>query len=297
MAFAMTDAWRLHWQRRDERVEDQLEGIMFRDKADAATYRKQCGTSWHDMFTHWEVQQKNAISGHATKTVVWRCLGSCGGLGDRLRGILTSFSLALVTGRAFFIDHPSPAPLKDFFRLAQPGLSWSFEQSMLQGRSVLEESFLNHVAPPLGSYSEANLTLYDAYDVIIQSNNFWRPFDVLQNPGVNFADSLLSLEQHVLAGCVLNYLLVPVADLQDEIEQLKKTVTVTDQRILAVQVRTGDGQIKNKSWLEELLKHYTACVEQLQSGTNTTYRVFLTTDSEEVVHDMRIVDPDVLTLI
>lgn len=40
----------------------------------------------------------------------------CGGMGDRFRGIISTFLIALVTGRRFQIYHPHPAPLESALR-------------------------------------------------------------------------------------------------------------------------------------------------------------------------------------
>eukprot|EP00928_Gymnodinium_smaydae_P053892 TRINITY_DN37785_c0_g1_i2.p1 TRINITY_DN37785_c0_g1~~TRINITY_DN37785_c0_g1_i2.p1 ORF type:complete len:870 (-),score=123.91 TRINITY_DN37785_c0_g1_i2:26-2635(-) len=47
------------------------------------------------------------------RVLVYRCtsLGFCGGHGDRLNGLLGVLILAIVSGRAFFIDSPRPVPL------------------------------------------------------------------------------------------------------------------------------------------------------------------------------------------
>lgn len=268
---------------------------MFQDNDNAVAYRSQCGTGWHRLFARWESQQKNAMRDDSTKAIVWRCAGSCGGFGDRLRGILTSFALALVTDRAFFIDHPNPAPLQDFFQVAKPHISWVFNQSLLQGRSVLEENFLNHVTPPLGLYSQADLTSYEAYDVVVQINNFWRPFDILHNPSLRHVDKFRALNEHTLAGCMLNYLLVPMPDLQRQVQDMKQAAIIRQQHVLAVQVRTGDSQSKNETLLKELLQYYELCIQNLQTTGNETYQLFLTTDAEQVLELMKDAHPDMIS--
>ncbi|CAE7626796.1 unnamed protein product, partial [Symbiodinium pilosum] len=58
------------------------------------------------------------------KMLVYSCqpFAQCGGHGDRLNGIITAFLLAVLTGRAFFIDSESPLPLQ---LLLQPrGIDW-----------------------------------------------------------------------------------------------------------------------------------------------------------------------------
>ena len=50
------------------------------------------------------------------RTVIYKCELFCGGLGDRLRGIISSYLLALVSDRYFFIDMKYPCPITNFFQ-------------------------------------------------------------------------------------------------------------------------------------------------------------------------------------
>lgn len=58
------------------------------------------------------------------KTVTYTCESVCGGLGDRLRGIITTYFLALVTDRHFMINMKHPCNLAEFL---EPNLhNWTF---------------------------------------------------------------------------------------------------------------------------------------------------------------------------
>ena len=274
---------------------DQLETIMFADTSDAQVYRTQCGQNWPHIFRFWEQQQFRALDGDTSiKAIVWRCRGGCGGLGDRQRGILTSFMLAMVTGRAFFVDSIFPTPLRHYFRVANPVLHWTFSDDLIFGRSCLEEEFTNG-DPSIGDYAIANLSRYDEYDVVIQTNNYWQPFHVLRNPSLpKSMMPLRSYADHVLAGCILNYLLVPSSELQQQVSRVRRLLAANTQQLLAVQVRTGDHQAKNLTVIEALTRHFKSCVAAIQDSSSQKYRVFLTTDSEEVEHLLRAAYPDLV---
>jgi hypothetical protein len=47
----------------------------------------------------------------------YRCAGFCGGLGDRVRGAITTFYLALVNGRCFGMDWSHPVNVANFFHV------------------------------------------------------------------------------------------------------------------------------------------------------------------------------------
>ena len=269
-----------------------LEQIMFADELDALEYKTNCGADWHRLFAGWEQRQRSAIDREpGVKVIVWRCRQLCGGLGDRQRGILTSFTLALATNRAFFIDSEDPVPLQHFFHVANPGLHWTFDDSLLDGRDHMEEDFMNGL-PAIGDFSTANLSYYDDYDVVIQHNNFWRPLNVLRNPSLRSVRLFQSFEDHVLAGCMLNYLLVPAHDLQMQVHHSRTNATKENRYVLALQVRTGDSQSKNDTVLERVVQYFEDCADRIQRASRKTFRIFLTTDSVGVVDRFAALHPD-----
>ena len=251
---------------------------MFAGEVEAHNHKISCGPHWHNLFSTWERRQRQALNGEAgVQVIVWRCHEICGGLGDRQRGILTSFTLAIMTDRAFFIDSPHPVPLQHYFRVASPDLHWVFDEILLANRSVFEESFMDSF-PGIGDYAHANLSFYDAYDVVIQKNNFWKPLSILQNPSLQSHKVLRSYPAHILAGCMLNYLLSPVIELQLAVQQMKSR----SENIIAVQIRSGDSQAKNLTVLHDVVHHFQKCVNMVSQLSKSEYSVFLTTDSEEV---------------
>ncbi|UJR27645.1 hypothetical protein I4U23_008926 [Adineta vaga] len=58
-------------------------------------------------------------SSDKTPSITYRCRASCGGWGDRLRGITSAYLLAILSRRRFYIDMPFPCNLTTFL---QPNL-------------------------------------------------------------------------------------------------------------------------------------------------------------------------------
>ncbi len=272
----------------------QLERLMFADQEETARYRSNCGPEWHQLFSKWEQQQRKALMGETrVKIVVWRCEKICGGLGDRQRGILTSFALALVTNRAFFIDSQSPVPLQHYFHLASPDLHWVYREGLLTNRSILEETFMDTL-PHVGDFAIANLSYYDAYDIVIQKNNFWKPLSILQNPSWQPVKTTRMYSPHTLAGCMLNYLLSPAAELQNLVQQMKAQQLSKGREIMAIQIRSGDSQSKNSTVLDDLVTHFRSCMMNVSRMSNALFSVFLTTDSTEIEKRFQAIYPDLL---
>jgi hypothetical protein len=66
------------------------------------------------------LQQANIKS---NTTLIYKCESYCGGFGDRLRGIISSYFLSLLSNRHFIIDMPFPCPITNFL---QPNLyNWN----------------------------------------------------------------------------------------------------------------------------------------------------------------------------
>lgn len=266
---------------------------MFLDFRQLRAFRSNCGSDWHKLFASWETHQAAALRGDAsTKLIIWRCTEVCGGLGDRQRGILTSFALALVTGRAFFIDSQKPVPFHKYFAVANSELHWIFEDRLLQGRSVLEESFMDSL-PSIGDYSDADLSYYDKFEVVIQKNNFWKPLSILKNPSISSRHAFQFYDPHVLAGCILNYLLVPERDIQLQIHQVLEHEKDQNREIIAMQVRSGDNQVKNATVLSALVSSFRSCIADIPTSSALT--PFLTTDSTEVVDQFKTYSTNLLT--
>merc|ERR1719329_378221 len=56
---------------------------------------------------------KSLRNGHCVPSLVYVCEKNCGGIGDRMSGIISAFYLAVALDRAFFIDYKSPFPLTE----------------------------------------------------------------------------------------------------------------------------------------------------------------------------------------
>ena len=68
---------------------------------------------------------KRLRKGESVKVLVYTCHGGCGGLGDRLSGMLSAFYVAVATERLFLIDHTSPVHLN--ITLLPANINWNAE--------------------------------------------------------------------------------------------------------------------------------------------------------------------------
>ena len=62
---------------------------------------------FHQFYTRFECASSGRLSG----AVVFSCALLCGGLADRLKGVLTALVLALLTRRRLYVDMTHPLPI------------------------------------------------------------------------------------------------------------------------------------------------------------------------------------------
>ena len=69
---------------------------------------------WLLEYASWHAEQLNLLrSGYDIPLLVYTCTGGCGGVGDRLSGMLSVFYAAVATKRLFLIDHTVPFALNE----------------------------------------------------------------------------------------------------------------------------------------------------------------------------------------
>lgn len=95
---------------------------------------------------------------NAPRVLVWRCIPagrrSCGGVGDRMRGIRLSFLLAVLSNRAFFIEWPTkPYPL--LAALVPAHLDWTLPTAL--------SSILPHNDAPQDETMHAHIDWYTSF--------------------------------------------------------------------------------------------------------------------------------------
>ena len=176
--------------------------------------------------------------------LIYRCGQQCGGFGDQVRGIVTTFLLALLTDRAFLIDHPHQLYKYLDFE-TNLNATWKYSEDDITKDLSLTLEFL------IGSYpvSKYRFRTENFHETLspgvhamqinlpIQNYLLWNPHleEGIRKYGldkINYLD---------LTGCVLQNVLVPKDSLLAAFEAAKKYLEpfftvgihidgVTDQR-------------------------------------------------------------------
>ncbi|KAJ9456977.1 putative membrane-associated protein [Diplonema papillatum] len=159
----------------------------------------------------------------------------CGGTGDRMRGIVTSLFLAMVTGRRFRLYSPYPAPLTVFYDEAV--IKWHVSNESEVSHIPVDSSlmrlnkhakFMKHLAKPET----------DRIDLRVQANSFEPTNYALAEPRLRAVIAKMGL-----AGCGLNCFYACLFDLlfvpTEETRASVAAVTRGKPAFLGLQVRVS----------------------------------------------------------
>ena len=104
----------------------------------------------------------------SNKTMIYSCRSFCGGWGDRLRGILSVYVLALLTDRRFLIDMSYPC---DLLKVVEPNaVNWTWsEPSRQANRSQL---IINTMASWRAAYRGEIATMIKSKDIVKDWSNY-----------------------------------------------------------------------------------------------------------------------------
>lgn len=109
------------------------------------------------------------------KYVIFLCDGrrSCGGWGDRQRGLVGTFLLALVTGRRFGLNMSVPCEVSNFYRPSQ--YNWVVPESELVNKTSIVLDDVNSVLKLTGRLLKMDFNAEYPQDVVFIRNNaeYW----------------------------------------------------------------------------------------------------------------------------
>ena len=234
--------------------------------------------------------QTDFIRRRQGKALIWKCGDICGGFGDRLRGIISTFLLAVLTDRAFLIDHSRPANLADFFDFHPSlGSSWKFQQSFIDGMDVTSEFNIDQYKS--GKYRYRTENFHDSIksrvhimqtNIPVQSYLLWNPHleENIRRYGldkINYID---------LTGCLMSAVLSPHGEILTAFQRARRYLD--NYYVIGLQIRTGgdntevwkdDERVKRSE-----IGYFWDCAQLLENKRQDSRPVkwFITTDSEKV---------------
>ena len=225
------------------------------------------------------------------KTLIYACKSFCGGFGDRMLGIMTSYVLALITDRHFMIDMTHPLDVVEFLR---PNLyNWTFvKPKNSTPRSSISVSAIDFPYEFLSNmHSRPFQREWIKYDDITLFTNLDLVADILRNPFVQKAPIVAMLAEHLprvqmnthrLFPLLFDILFSPtpriVKTLQPILEPIQNGCT-----LICLHVRMGsnpsnplDGEFKDRG---SAVNDTLSFLNQSKWMDDSTSRLFVTSDS------------------
>ena len=241
-----------------------------------------------DMSLLWTRRQDDNATG---KTLTYSCKSLCGGFGDRMRGIMVGYILALITDRHFMIHMTFPIDLVEFLR---PNLyHWTFvklkddkSRSSISMYSIgTAEGFLSNM------HSRPFQEEWAKYDDIVLVTNIDLVADILRNPFVQKTPIVellakhmprVQLNMHSLFPLVFDILFSPTPRIVDALQPILEPIQ-SGCTLVCSHVRIGgnpsnplDAEFKDiGSAVEDTLSF----LNQTRWMDNSTSRLFVTSDS------------------
>jgi hypothetical protein len=235
--------------------------------------------------------QMDFLQSKKGSALVYKCHTQCGGLGDRFKGIITVFLLAVLTNRAFLIEHPTPANLADFQDFSNSTISWNYDAKLVEGMD--DDSSWEWTVDHYKSQQERYMTddfkhtitskvHYMMTNLPIQQYLTWNPYleDELRKyhfDQVNYLD---------LPGCAMKFLFQPTLRLQQAVDQVMKDI-FEKYHVIGIHIRTGgDGQwIDDHRVPKSEVDYFWNCARKIEREQNLGKPVkwFVASDSEEIL--------------
>ncbi|CAM4848725.1 unnamed protein product [Rotaria magnacalcarata] len=234
-------------------------------------------------------------TGH--RTITYKCSGFCGGFGDRIKGIISAYLLALLTGRRFAIKMSSPLDITSV--LMPNAYDWRLPDTIIQRSQLIVNRMTD--ASPSGIY--LNMSIHNfadswkPYDNILFESNLDDIIAVLSNPSFQPKLKTLGLkpskvDHDKLVPLIYEILFDPSSDIKAMVNNALTIVRHSGSPLICLHIRLGknpsipkdDFIFDRSSSANEMInfvdKNLTRKGDQLPF-------IFVTSDSDEEVIKVR----------
>jgi hypothetical protein len=237
-----------------------------------------------DFLAHYRPEEGRYLVFHARQ--------GCGGLGDRLVGLISAFVLAILTQRHFRIEWRTPYPLRDMWEPGTCAIPW--DQDDYRGRALREVWLIDRVASASDYFRYADVAGDAIASLRVAANQHFFTW-LLENPSLRARVEVCQLpEPVVLCQQVLQALFRPVPALveacQVQARELHRRPSI------GLQVRTlwnwhdGGGGLR-----PEELECFYECADRLLES-DAADLIFVTADDPAIIAHTRQRFPNVEVL-
>ena len=235
----------------------------------------------------------------ANQTMIYSCRSFCGGWGDRLRGILSVYVLALLTERRFLLDMSYPC---DLLQVVQPHtVNWTWSEPSRTGNRT--RLVINTMASWQTTHRAEVATLikskdfvraWSAYDDVFISTNSDYMTAALRNPHLVNRTRILfpslpisQATQSNLFALLFELLFQPSPLVRQHVETVLRAST--GRHLICLHVRVGknptnpfDHAFTARVNTTEAMMQFT----DLQLANESSPLIFITSDSGQAVSDV-----------
>ena len=219
--------------------------------------------------------------------LVYHCSeGLCGGIGDRFRGIVNSFILALLTGRTFGIHHMMPCPLQNFLKPHR--YQWLISNRIRKNaKSSRVYDLIDHQELP-----SPNMTSYLKEDVVYLRLNGDITTKLMKQADVPIRIPWLpKFSVAELFDSILSQLFVITDSFQNDMDRFRRQ-HVGNNKTVCVHYRAGKNPTIPRDAYRYGQKYLGHVWNFLTKYNKTGHVIYIATDSENVKEQGRSKFPD-----
>lgn len=225
-----------------------------------------CGT-WQESYKR---LHEAILSGNARQRyLVYQCDGdvNCGGLSDRMLGMVSTFLIALLTDRAWIVNWDKPVPIETVFQ--SPSINWVYNQSdpRFKRETVYSYNMIQWTREQIDAdIIQRNLTTYFPHNVThvyINRGIIHRLFrSKLYAPILGS----MGLRPHSAFSCLADFIFQPIPAARRLITQYAALLRHPSIFSIGIQIRTGDPNMLRPYMDRTSLKQFNSffsCASQL----------------------------------
>ncbi|KAI8327991.1 hypothetical protein BC941DRAFT_445874 [Chlamydoabsidia padenii] len=238
----------------------------------------------------------------------------CGGLADRMSGMISTFFYALITNRAYLAHwaNENPIPLEILFE--QPNVNWTYNPKEMRDLfnsndnellNFQQVDTLNQNYDGLGAImfrdgpSQDFDVLWNASYVEIRSNRAYivRTFDY----STRYPNKMekLGLTKENAFGCIADYLFRPTVGARRYINTYRELFSLKSVLSIGIQIRTNDQALANPQNDDNTLEkwfYYFKCANEFATSKRAPHHqrivYFLVTDSHKLREEFERMNDD-----
>ena len=218
-----------------------------------------CGKRWQ--LKYQALHQDIINNKREAKFLIYFCdwaNNGCFGYGDRVRGLISLFYLAILTDRAFLIHWKTPKPLERF--LTPKNINWTFPIPLLETRKHFWRNIYRHRKKDLDGWITKNIS---AVASLVKKENFKVYFDKpveIVATNVYFAEGAMQKnkylmqraqameirpllpgsQRHAKIGCAFDILFNTPPRLQNALQNTRKKLRENSTFVIGIHIRLGD---------------------------------------------------------